>query len=49
MGFFKKINKALASSESFNLMNRTEVDIQIEQNIKTIGIHKFAESDYADV
>tara|TARA_B110001454_G_scaffold165274_1_gene155025 strand:- start:387 stop:836 length:450 start_codon:yes stop_codon:yes gene_type:complete len=49
MGFFKKINKALASSESFNLMNRTEVDVQIEQNIKTIGIHKFAESDYADL
>ena len=49
MGLFKKINKVFVSSESFNLMNRTEVDIQIEQNIKTIGIHKFAESNYADL
>jgi hypothetical protein len=49
MGFFKKIDKAFVSSESFNLMERTEVDIQIEENIKTVGINKFASSDYADL
>ncbi|MGK0414763.1 MAG: hypothetical protein ACJA1B_002991 [Polaribacter sp.] len=48
MGFFKKIDKVFAGSEKFNLMDRTEVDIQIEENIKTVGIHKFAESKYGD-
>lgn len=49
MGFFKKIDKVFASSESFNLMERTEVDAQIEENIKTVGINKFAESKFADL
>lgn len=30
-------------------MERTEVDVQIEENIKTVGIDKFATSDYADL
>jgi hypothetical protein len=49
MGFFKKIDKVFTGSEKFNLMDRTEVDIQIEENIKTVGIHKFAESKYGDL
>ncbi|UAM99022.1 hypothetical protein K8354_04145 [Polaribacter litorisediminis] len=49
MSFFKKIDKVFAGSEEFNLMDRTEVDIQIEENIKTVGIHKFAESKYGDL
>lgn len=49
MGFFKKIDKVFAGSEEFILMDRTEVDIQIEENIKTVGIHKFAESKYGDL
>ncbi|TXD53055.1 MULTISPECIES: hypothetical protein [unclassified Polaribacter] len=49
MGFFKKIDKVFASSENFNLMERTEVDIQIEENIKNVGISKFAESAYGDL
>jgi hypothetical protein len=49
MGFFKKIDKVFTSSESFNLMERTEVDIEIEENIKKAGINKFAESKYGDL
>ncbi len=49
MGFFKKVDKALKQSEGFNVMERTEVDVQIEENIKTFGIDKFATSDYADL
>ena len=49
MGFFKKIDKVFKSSESFNLMERTEVDLQIEENIKTVGINKFATSKYGDL
>ncbi|WP_231962681.1 hypothetical protein [Polaribacter sp. KT25b] len=30
-------------------MERSEVDIQIEDNIKSVGINKFAESDYGDL
>jgi len=49
MGFFKKIDKVFAASETFNLMERTEVDIEIEENIKKVGINKFAESEYGDL
>ena len=49
MGFFKKVDKALKQTEGFNVMERTEVDVQIEENIKTVGIDKFATSDYADL
>ncbi|WP_026775095.1 hypothetical protein [Polaribacter sp. Hel_I_88] len=49
MGFFKKIDKVFKASESFNLMERTEVDLQIEENIKTVGINKFATSNYGDL
>lgn len=49
MGFFKKNNKVFESSESFNLMERTDVDLQIEENIKTVGIDKFATSKYGDL
>tara|TARA_R110002074_G_scaffold160952_1_gene318490 strand:+ start:2621 stop:3067 length:447 start_codon:yes stop_codon:yes gene_type:complete len=49
MGFFKKIDKVLSSSKDFNLMERTEVDIEIEENINKVGIDKYATSDYADV
>jgi alpha-glucosidase (family GH31 glycosyl hydrolase) len=49
MGFFKKKDKVFTVSESFNLLERTDVDIQIEENIKTAGIHKFASSEYADL
>lgn len=49
MGFFKKIDKVFASAEKFKLMERNEIDIQIEENIKQAGIHKFATSDYGDL
>ncbi|PQJ81368.1 hypothetical protein BTO16_01695 [Polaribacter glomeratus] len=49
MGFFKKMDKVFTSSETFNLMERTEVDIQIEENIKNVGINKFAASKYGDL
>jgi hypothetical protein len=49
MGFFKKIDKVFTASENFNLMERTEIDIQIEENIKKGDIHKFATSDYGDL
>ena len=49
MSFFKKIDKVFKSSENFNLMERTEVDAQIEENIKNVGINKFAASDYGDL
>ena len=49
MGFFKKIDNVFTASEKFNLMERTEVDIQIEENIKKAGIDKFATSDYGDL
>lgn len=49
MGFFKKIDKVFTAPEKFNTMERTEVDIQIEENIKKAGIDKFAISDYADL
>jgi hypothetical protein len=49
MSFFKKIDKVFTPSSSFNLMERTEVDIQIEENIKKVGIDKFATSNYGDL
>jgi hypothetical protein len=49
MGFFKKIDKVFTASEYFNRMERTEVDIQIEEDIKKAGIDKFATSDYGDL
>jgi len=49
MGFFKKIDKVFAVTAHFNWMERTEVDIQIEANIKKAGILKFATSDYGDL
>ena len=49
MGFFKKIDKVFSSVAAFNLMERTEVDIQIEEDIKKAGIDKFATSDYGDL
>ena len=49
MGFFNKIDTVFKSSESFKLMERTEVDIQIEENIKKAGIDKFATSDFGDL
>jgi hypothetical protein len=49
MGFFKKIEKVFKASDEFQLMERTEVDLQIEENIKTVGIHKYAESKYGDL
>jgi hypothetical protein len=49
MGFFKKVDKVFKGSEQFNLMERTEVDIQIEENIKKGDIHKFATSEYGDL
>ena len=49
MGFFKKIDKVFSSSESFVLMERDEVDLQIEENIKKAGITKFATSAYGDL
>jgi hypothetical protein len=49
MGFFKKIDKVFKGLEPFNSMERTEVDLQIEENIKKGDIHKFATSDYGDL
>ena len=49
MGFFKKIDKVFSSSSSFHLLDRNEVDLHIEENIKSVGIAKFATSDYGDV
>jgi hypothetical protein len=49
MGFFNKVDKGFTASENFNLMERTEVDLQIEENIKEVGIDKFATSDYGDL
>ena len=49
MGFFKKIDKVFSSSSSFHLLDRNEVDLQIEKNIKSVGITKYAISDYGDV
>jgi hypothetical protein len=49
MGFFKKIDKVFKASDGFNLMERTEVDIQIKENIEKAGIQKFATSDYGDL
>jgi hypothetical protein len=49
MGFFKKIDKVFKASDNFNLMESTEVDIQIEENIEKVGIQKFATSDYGDL
>jgi hypothetical protein len=49
MGFFNKVDKGFTASEKFNLMERTEVDLQIEENIKKGGIDKFATSDYGDL
>ena len=49
MGFFKKGDNVFIASEKFNLMERTEVDLQIEENIKKGGIDKFAKSDYGDL
>jgi hypothetical protein len=33
MGFFKKMDTVFKSSESFRLMERTEVDLKIEADI----------------
>ena len=49
MGFFNKIDKVFSSSENFNLIERNEVDLHIEENIKSVGIAKFAVSDYGDL
>jgi hypothetical protein len=49
MGFFKKIENVFTASENFNTMERTEIDTEIEENIKKAGIDKFATSDYADL
>ncbi len=49
MSFFKKIDKVFSSSEIFNVMERTKIDTQIEENIKTVGINKYAESKYGDL
>jgi hypothetical protein len=49
MSFFKKIDKVFSSVAAFNIMERTEVDIQIEENIKKAGIDKFATSNYGDL
>jgi hypothetical protein len=49
VGFFNKVDKGFTASENFNLMERTEVDLQIEENIKEVGIDKFATSDYGDL
>ena len=49
MSFFKKIDKVFSSSSSFQLLERNEVDLHIEENIKSIGIAKFATSDYGDL
>jgi len=49
MGFFKKIDKVFLSSSSFHLLERNEVDLQIEENIKSVGIAKYATSEYGDV
>ena len=42
MGFFKKIDKVFSSSSSFHLLDRNEVDLHIEENIKSVGIAKYA-------
>jgi hypothetical protein len=49
MGFFNKVDKGFTALENFNLMERTEIDLQIEENIKKGGIDKFATSDYGDL
>ena len=49
MGFFKKIDKVFSSSSSFHLLDRNEVDLHIEENIKSVGIAKFATSEYGDL
>jgi hypothetical protein len=49
MGFFKKIDKVFSFSENFNLLERSEVDLHIEENIKSVGIAKFAVSAYGDL
>ena len=49
MGFFNKIDKVFSSSSSFHLLERNEVDLHIEENIKSIGIAKYATSDYGDL
>ena len=49
MGFFKKIDKVFSSSSSFHLLDRNEVDLHIEENIKSVGIAKYATSDYGDL
>ena len=49
MFFLKKVDKGFTAPEKFNLMERTEVDLQIEENIKKGGIDKFATSDYGDL
>ena len=49
MGFFKKIDKVFSSSSSFQLLDRNEVDLHIEENIKSVGIARYAISDYGDL
>jgi hypothetical protein len=45
MSFFKKIT----ASGNINVMERTDIDTEIEKNINTIGINKFGDSDYGDL
>ena len=49
MGFFKKIDKVFSSSSSFHLLDRNDIDLHIEENIKSVGIAKFATSEYGDL
>ncbi|MFY0629345.1 MAG: hypothetical protein JXR05_03125 [Flavobacteriaceae bacterium] len=42
MGFFKK-------GDDLKVMERTDADANIEEQINTAGIHKFGESDYGDL
>ncbi len=49
MGFFNKVENVFKATDNFNRLERTEVDLQIEDNIKKVGIDKFATSDYGDL
>lgn len=48
MGFFNKKNKVTASSGNMNVMERSEVDTQIEEGISKAGIDKYGTSDCGD-
>ena len=49
MVFFNKVENVFKATDNFNRLERTEVDLQIEDNIKKVGIDKFATSDYGDL